>query len=237
MVARRRAAHQPGKALRGAPCYRGMMDPRLAEALAQGGPILPAMAVTSVLVFALALERLLAILAAGRVAGQADTRVVEALRKGDQAEARRLADTLPSPFREIFTGGLDRAMGRVRGDVAVAMQRELRRSVALLRARTWLLGTAGALLPFVGLLGTVIGVMSSFGAIGESGKGGFAVVSAGLSEALIATAAGLFVAIEAVLFFNVLQNLSAGVGRRFALLVDESVELLGRRDDGPASSR
>ncbi len=215
------------------------MEARIADALAQGGPTLAAMAISSVLVLAIAIERLFAISRAGAVASQVDAKVVEALRKGDREDARRLADALPSPFREIFTAGLDRALGRVRGEAPVAMQRELRRAVSQLRARIWLLGTAGALLPFVGLLGTVLGVMSSFGAIGESGKGGFAVVSAGLSEALIATAVGLFVAIEAVLFFNVLQNLSAGVGRRFALLVDETAELLAasRRDDAGSAGR
>lgn len=215
------------------------MEARIADALAQGGPTLAAMAISSVLVLAIAIERLLAISKAGAVASQVDAKVVEALRKGDREDARRLADALPSPYREIFTAGLDRALGRVRGEAPVAMQRELRRAVSQLRARIWLLGTAGALLPFVGLLGTVLGVMSSFGAIGESGKGGFAVVSAGLSEALIATAVGLFVAIEAVLFFNVLQNLSAGVGRRFALLVDETAELLAasRRDDAGSAGR
>jgi biopolymer transport protein ExbB len=215
------------------------MEASIADALAQGGPTLAAMAISSVLVLAIAIERLFAISRAGAVASQVDAKVVEALRKGDREDARRLADALPSPFREIFTAGLDRALGRVRGEAPVAMQRELRRAVSQLRARIWLLGTAGALLPFVGLLGTVLGVMSSFGAIGESGKGGFAVVSAGLSEALIATAVGLFVAIEAVLFFNVLQNLSAGVGRRFALLVDETAELLAasRRDDAGSAGR
>jgi biopolymer transport protein ExbB/TolQ len=206
------------------------------ELLEQGGPVLVFMGASSVVVLALATERLLATARAGSVAERADKAVVEPLRRGDVEEARRVADTLPSPYREIFTSGLDRAMGRVRGEPAVAMHRELRRMMGVLRARVWMLGTAGALMPFAGLLGTVIGVMASFSAIGSSGKGGFAVVSGGISEALIATAAGLFVAIEAVLFFNVLQNLTGGVGRRYSLLVDEAIELLTarRRDDaGP----
>lgn len=212
----------------------------LTDLLEQGGPVLVFMGVSSLLVLALAMERLFATARAGSIAARVDEKVVEPLRKGDIDEARRVAETIPSPFREIFTSGLDRSLGRVRGDPTVAMHRELRRMMGSLRSRVWMLGTAGALMPFAGLLGTVIGVMASFGAIGSSGKGGFAVVSGGISEALIATAAGLFVAIEAVLFFNVLQNLTGGVGRQFSLLVDETIELLSsrRRDDGgPESER
>ena len=92
-----------------------------------------------------------------------------------------------------------------------------------------MLGSVGALMPFAGLLGTVVGVMSSFKAIGTSGQGGFSVVSAGISEALIATAAGLFVAIEAVLFFNLLGQKATGVARDLNLLVDEMGELVRTR--------
>ena len=67
-----------------------------------------------------------------------------------------------------------------------------------MKARLWILATAGALMPFVGLFGTVLGVMSSFEAIGETGQGGFAVVSVGISQALVATAVGIAVALEGV---------------------------------------
>ena len=95
-----------------------------------------------------------------------------------------------------------------------------------LRSGLWVLGSVGALMPFAGLLGTVLGVMAAFHDIGTSGQGGFAVVSSGISEALIATAAGLAVAIEAVLFYNVLGQIAAGIARDLNLAVDELGELL-----------
>lgn len=69
----------------------------------------------------------------------------------------------------------------------------------------WVLGTIGSATPFLGLFGTVVGILRAFGEIGRTGDTGFAVVAAGISEALIATAAGIIVAVIAVAFFNFLQ--------------------------------
>ena len=75
-----------------------------------------------------------------------------------------------------------------------------------LRRGLWFIGTIGSLAPYIGLLGTVIGIMVAFGEIAKSGDAGFEVVSAGISEALIATAIGLIVAIFALMLFNWLQT-------------------------------
>jgi biopolymer transport protein ExbB len=74
-----------------------------------------------------------------------------------------------------------------------------------LRRGLWFVGTIGSLAPYIGLLGTVVGIMQAFSAIAASGDAGFEVVSAGISEALIATAVGLLVAIIALMLFNWLQ--------------------------------
>jgi biopolymer transport protein ExbB len=199
---------------------------KLQEYWQVAGTTLAFMLVVSVFSLALALERALALWRARSALRRVEDRVLEAARRGDLEESRRHADALPSPIREVFTAGLDRALGRVRGEFATAMAREGRRAVASLRGPLWLLASVGALMPFAGLLGTVLGVMGSFEAIGESGQGGFAVVSAGISEALIATAGGLFVALEAVLFFNALGQQAAGIGREITLAIDELGELI-----------
>lgn len=72
------------------------------------------------------------------------------------------------------------------------------------------LGTVGANGPFIGLLGTVIGVIISFGELGRNPKGGLEVVGPGISEALVATAVGLIVAIPAVVIFNHFKGLLKG---------------------------
>ncbi len=68
------------------------------------------------------------------------------------------------------------------------------------------LATTGSATPFIGLFGTVWGIMTSFKDIGERGSASLAVVAPGISEALVATAAGLAVAIPAVIFFNYYMN-------------------------------
>lgn len=69
----------------------------------------------------------------------------------------------------------------------------------------WVLGTIGSSAPFVGLFGTVVGIIKSFESISVTGKSGFTVVAAGISEALVATAAGIIVAVIAVIFYNYFQ--------------------------------
>ncbi len=68
------------------------------------------------------------------------------------------------------------------------------------------LATTGSATPFIGLFGTVWGIMTSFQSIGERGSASLAVVAPGISEALIATAAGLAAAIPAVIFYNYFSN-------------------------------
>lgn len=73
------------------------------------------------------------------------------------------------------------------------------------RRYLWVLGTIGSASPFVGLFGTVVGILRAFGKIAETGDTGFAVVAGGISEALVATAAGIIVAVVAVSIYNYLQ--------------------------------
>jgi len=187
------------------------------------------MVLTSVFVVAVALERTL-MMARGFLALRAvESRVLAPLRQGKLVEARQGCKAVGGPIGQVFVVGLDRALGKVQGDSGMAMSREQRRTVAAFKAWLWILGTTGALMPFVGLLGTVVGVMGSFRAIGESGQGGFAVVSSGISQALIATAVGLFVALEAVVLFNFLQNLAGGIARGLAYAADECLELIRLR--------
>jgi biopolymer transport protein ExbB/TolQ len=86
--------------------------------------------------------------------------------------------------------------------------REMNRKLELLateiRRGMGILASTGSTAPFIGLFGTVIGIITAFQGIAAAGGGGIGAVSAGIAEALIVTAVGLFVAIVAVLFFNFL---------------------------------
>jgi biopolymer transport protein ExbB/TolQ len=85
------------------------------------------------------------------------------------------------------------------------MQRRLLETQAGLKRFLWVLGTIGSSAPFVGLFGTVVGIIKSFESISMTGKSGFTVVASGISEALVATAAGIIVAVIAVIFYNYFQ--------------------------------
>ena len=86
-----------------------------------------------------------------------------------------------------------------------AIERNMLIIVTELKRGLGILATVGATAPFVGLLGTTIGIVNSFSAMAESGSGGLSSISAGISEALISTAFGLLVAIPAVWAFNYFQ--------------------------------
>lgn len=114
------------------------------------------------------------------------------------AGLRELAE-VPSPNPHwVATPALGRALEAARG----AMERASGQQVARLERYLGILGTLGNIAPFIGLLGTVLGIMDAFAAIGRTGSGGFATVSTGIYKALAATAAGLFVAIPAVMAYN-----------------------------------
>jgi biopolymer transport protein ExbB/biopolymer transport protein TolQ len=97
-----------------------------------------------------------------------------------------------------------------REDLLDTVRRSIQRATALtsndLKKGVSGLATIGATAPFVGLLGTVVGVINAFVGIASTGSGGIGAVSAGISEALVETALGLFVAIPAVWFYNYLTS-------------------------------
>jgi biopolymer transport protein ExbB len=116
---------------------------------------------------------------------------------GKSMEARVLADAL-----SVYHRGAD----AVEEIAQASMIRERQRYDRMLSY----LGTVGSNAPFVGLLGTVIGVIIAFAELGRNPKGGLEVVGPGISEALVATAVGLLVAIPGVVLFNYFKGLLKG---------------------------
>lgn len=125
----------------------------------------------------------------------------------------RSGNFVRAPLPRLFRFGLETYMANVEdeavGPVEMA-RRELSRKLEMLGAEArrgmGILASTGSTAPFIGLFGTVIGIITAFQGIAASGGGGIAAVSAGIAEALIVTAVGLFVAIAAVLTFNYLTN-------------------------------
>ncbi len=106
------------------------------------------------------------------------------------------------------------------------LYRRLTETNANLKENLWVLGTISSSAPFIGLFGTVLGIMESFKAIGATGKSGFSVVAAGISESLIATAAGIIVAVIAVLFYNYFQTRVNQSAQEFKHRVEDIADLI-----------
>jgi biopolymer transport protein ExbB len=104
----------------------------------------------------------------------------------------------------------DTGSGLSREDLMDTVRRSIQRASALtasdLKRMVPALATIGSTAPFVGLLGTVVGVINAFQGIAATGSGGIGAVSAGIAEALVETALGLLVAIPAVWFYNYLTG-------------------------------
>ena len=109
------------------------------------------------------------------------------------------------------------------------MDVELQRQTLALERRLLILATVGSIAPFVGLFGTVWGIMNSFQAIAISKNTNLAVVAPGLAEALFATALGLLAAIPAVIFYNKLSHDVSRLASRMENFIEEFTAILSRQ--------
>src|SRR5215207_7024484 len=134
------------------------------------------------------------------------------LEEDNLTEAIKLAEGYKKSHVARVLGG---ALGEVKplimdGSVTVAdinsaeraVEREMLMTIVDLKRGLGVLATTGATAPFVGLLGTTMGIVNAFTGMATSGSGGLSAISAGIAEALITTAFGLLVAIPAVWMFN-----------------------------------
>ncbi|OFZ17104.1 MAG: hypothetical protein A2X86_01235 [Bdellovibrionales bacterium GWA2_49_15] len=104
--------------------------------------------------------------------------------------------------------------------------RRLADAFADLRSSMWILGTIGPSAPFIGLFGTVVGIIKSFESIATTGKSGFNVVAGGLAEALVATAAGIMVAVMAVVLYNYFQTRFGELQARTRHLLEDFMDVM-----------
>ena len=111
------------------------------------------------------------------------------------------------------------------------MDVQLQKEMSKLEQRLLVLATVGPTAPFIGLFGTVWGIMNSFRAIGVSKNTNLAVVAPGLAEALFATALGLIAAIPAVMFYNKYSSDIGKIAAKLANFADEFGAIISRQLD------
>jgi len=124
-----------------------------------------------------------------------------------------------------------RALGGIQLRVEKVMDVTISREMERLDRRLLFLATVGSTAPFVGLFGTVWGIMNSFQAIAVSKNTNLAVVAPGIAEALFATALGLLAAIPAVVFYNKFTADSAQISQRLESFADEFAAIVSRQID------
>jgi biopolymer transport protein ExbB len=166
-----------------------------------------------------------------RVAGS----LVGRLQKGDFKGALATAQQEKSaPAARIFRDVISQQDGESLEYLSEVAEDRRFEEIEALKGAIWVLGTVGVSAPFIGLLGTVIGIIKSFHNMSVQGSGGFAVVAGGISEALIATALGLAVAIIAVIFYNYFQTKLERVESAMTIASDRVLEAIriGRRTHG-----
>jgi biopolymer transport protein ExbB len=163
--------------------------------------------VCSILMLGVVIERLYTLRGAVSSTAQLTAELVPLLARGDlKAAAEAVRRYRESPARRVYGDVLEAAPKAplpVLSNIADERQFE---EVQGCGAYLWILGTIGSSAPFIGLFGTVVGIMRAFHSMAIVGTGGFGVVAGGISEALIATALGLAIGIVSLVFYNYLQN-------------------------------
>jgi biopolymer transport protein ExbB/TolQ len=151
-------------------------------------------------------------------------RLRQALRSGDPKEAVSVGRQYSGVAGPVALAAL---IGPVnREDRINSVERVIGRQIARLEERLVILGTIGSVSPFIGLFGTVLGVMRAFKDLAHATGAGPGVVAVGISEALVATAAGLFVAIPAVIAYNVFTSRANRFADEMRWFTDEVLERL-----------
>jgi biopolymer transport protein TolQ len=163
-------------------------------------------------------------LSAFRRARQADKRFLRAFRKATGLDSVMVASEQfrPSPLVAVFDFGYDEISRQVksRGSVGnkVALERTLQlgtsEELAKLERNMGWLATTASVSPFIGLFGTVLGIIRSFNELGQQGSSSLRAVGPGISEALIATAVGLLAAIPAAIAYNIFGQAIKEMGAR-----------------------
>lgn len=123
------------------------------------------------------------------------------LKKGNIEHALNICKKARTPFSEVVHAGLSFA-GHGEKEISNNMERAIVIETNLLEQFTTIVGTIGSIAVYIGLFGTVLGIIKAFNDISASGTGGINVVVNGIAESLACTAAGLCVAVPAVVAYN-----------------------------------
>lgn len=167
----------------------------------KGGIAMIPLAFCSILVLAIVIERLWSFRKVDVDVEEILYKVQNSIIRDNVMEAINLCEMIQSPITNIFKEGILK-YDRSKEEITEVLDRARAAEVLDLKRYIWMLGTIASIAPFIGLFGTVIGIINAFHNIKLSGASGLDVVAGGISEALVATAGGLIVAIISVVVYN-----------------------------------
>ncbi|HEY4059383.1 MAG TPA: MotA/TolQ/ExbB proton channel family protein [Kofleriaceae bacterium] len=180
----------------------------------------------SIIALAVGIERAIAQWSFVNRANELGEAVNKALGRGAIEAARSASDRSPSPLADVFIVGFDK-LGRVANErVVTSVHRERLRVLGDLKKRLWILGTVGATAPFIGLFGTVVGIMKAMGELDPEKTVKLGEISGPISSALVVTAVGIGVAVMSVVQYNYFSQRANRISTEMKLLTDEFLENL-----------
>ena len=208
-----------------------MNDFSIASMIKQGWPILSILLVMSVFSMATFIDRLRALRRTRCDARQFVRYVIRVIEERGLEPAINYCAKHPLPVARAVLAALEQNGDRESRERAV--EHSIEGDMLDLQGGVSALGTIASVAPFVGLLGTVIGIIKAFGSIAVSAGGGAEVVSAGIAEALVTTACGLLVAIPSVVFYNFCVHKIRNLAKETDLAVYELVAWLSENKQPP----
>lgn len=185
--------------------------------------------IMSVVSVAVVLERLWSLRNIGAVTLRLSEAIMDPISQGQKDLALAMCrQNAQCPAARIFMNVISRHTGENFEAVSAFAVEAMFEEAQKMRKHLWLLGTVASSAPFIGLLGTVIGIIKSFESMAIVGTGGFSVVAAGISEALVATALGLGVAIIALIFYNYFQTRIGNLNGLFRIQVAKIIQKMNQ---------
>ena len=208
-----------------------------------GSPILMVLVCCSVITFGIALERLYYFRKRTENADLVLMETLESLRKGNVSEAIARCRNHAHPVGIVAAETMECQLSRP-ADTEETLQVVLSQQKLMLERNTSMLGTMAAVAPLIGLLGTVWGIMRAFHDMALTGSAAPSVVAAGVAEALVTTAAGLVIAVPAVLLFNhfnrrmnIMLTVSENHTRSLRIALTEITEVAVQDESGSSRSK
>ncbi|MDQ2857240.1 MAG: MotA/TolQ/ExbB proton channel family protein [Candidatus Eremiobacteraeota bacterium] len=195
------------------------------ELIRQGGPVMIILILLSIVAVAIVIERLFFFAQQHGDSKGLLREIGQRVERDDITGAIKVCDSNKGMLPRILEFGLLRGT-RNRADITDALSIALMENLNALEKNLGIIGTIAVIAPFVGLLGTVLGIIHAFQDIALKGNSTPAVVAAGVGEALVTTAAGLFVAVVSVVFFNYFKTRIKAYNQEMIVAANQLAEML-----------